>query len=984
MGSKTKNINANKSYQLRTLFEHVEDLSRFNSTGTKNGATRAYGMNDLDIFSHYHSDFLFKIFVLRENDLDKDKCISVLAPPIGMRNADFDLESFPIDMNFHLEVINYVITLLKTMQYDINILISSPSFIINNTQWFKLHQFLGSWIFIDLLLNCKIFEYIEENLFTQLSGNRNLINNYNSVYINPYKNAGIKNGLLRMRIFSPHYYLFKLQNAGLQVTRNVTGNTSITYEIQELRKSNRNLIPNESILQSMNIIFNDTFTKQSPFYLSFKPVWALIKKNHKKLAYWDIFNTVCPPLKIGKSPTTINSTIDVGKVLNFLLLIIEKLFPLELWGDKRNKAVVFRNVNKLLKMDINKSIPMHMLLQGIRFSKMTWASQTTSNGLINFTKEGEKFFEWFYLKFFAKLVRTFFYVTNISSKITQIVYYRQDVYLQIAQPFISKYCDDNLRKNQTCVWVPNDDKTTKSLMHDLSCLHTNLRIVPKNLKFPNDLRFISIPSPHIQFDDLMKFKWFVQDNIIPVRKILQHIRLYHLSISDHFPKISNLYEIPILIKNFQSSLKATDSVYFLKFDVKSCYDSIPVDLFINLLQEKWLKNEKLLKETNNGSWIVHKNSVSLLNTNLAFKQVVRKEHIINGVNSLHSYVKPRNSISHGESIATHISSAPDFIKINQRNTDIQSFTNEDVLYVVKKEILQTCVTIGDACFQRQNGVFQGTFLSSIIMDLLYDDMIRSTPEFHYSPKECKLLLLRLADDFLVLSNSYEKIQQIMKRSSDGFPEYNAYINTEKLQFSQFKDTSKNMEIVNFVGLNVNLSTLEISKDVETFTNINYSFEPSLKAVYGKLLNLIEIRLKYNLLNIQLNSNKIVVQHLSLIVSNIAQSLVEFVVLQRTKLCLFEKLQSKTGMQNFGKFIKSLVKSLRYHLWKINSYIFDQENSKLAKRKQFKKLKSLGYRYNALDKNLPLIVTQTIVAKLHDNQKTKNNLKTLIDYVKQIK
>ncbi|KAL6937451.1 hypothetical protein ACO0RG_003958 [Hanseniaspora osmophila] len=990
MRTKTRNINANKSFQLKTLYEHVEELLNASNTGTNNG------INELDIFLHYHSDFLFKLFVLKENDTKKETCISTLTPPPGLENAFIGQvvvyqESLPIDLNIHLEIINYVIAVLKSMQYGTNILISSPSFIINNTEWFILHQVLGSWNFIDLLLNYKIFEYMEENLFTQLSGNRNLINNHNSIYVNPYKKVVTEDGPIGMKIFSPQYYLFKLQNAALQVSiTNDTENTLIEDKTKELKKMYYNLIPNESILQSMNIIFGNNFNENSPLYLSFKPVWSLVKKNHKKLAYWNILNTVCPLLKNKEPPTTINSAIDVGKVIKFLLIIVEKLFPLELWGEKHNKAIVFHNLNKLLKMDINKSIPMHLLLQEISFNKMTWIGQTSSKDNPNFRKEGERFFEWFYLKFFPKIVKTFFYVTNISSKITQIVYYRQDVYMKIVYPFISKYCDDNLQKNKTCVLLPNDIQTKNQnqnkIMHDLSCLHTTLRIVPKNLKLPNDLRFISIPSPHIQFKDLMKFKWFVQDHIIPVRKILQHIRLHYLSVSDSFPKLSNLYEIPILIKNFKNLLKVKDSVYFLKFDVKSCYDSIPIDLFITLLQEKWLKDEKLLNKTNNGQWIVYKNSVSLLNTNLAFKQVVRKEYIINGVNALHNCTRPNNSTIQGQNTVKEKdrNGISDFIKINQRNTDIQSFTNEDILYVVKKELLQTCVTIGDACFQRKIGVFQGTFLSSIIMDLLYDDMLRSTAEFHSPSKQCKLLVLRLADDFLVLSNSYEKIQQIMERSTRGFPEYNAYINSEKLEFSHCKDVSKNPANVNFVGLTVDIPSLEMSKDSETFTNIKYSFEPSLKAVYGKLLNLIEIRLKYNLLNIQLNSNQIIIRHLTLIVSNLVQSWIEFVVLRRTKLRLFDNLQTKTGMQNFAKFIKNLVKSLHYHLWKINSYIFDQKNSKLAKRKQFKKLKSLSFRYNALEKNLSAIVTQTIIAKLHENQKTKTNLGKLIDFVQQMR
>lgn len=846
------------------------------------------------------SERSLNIFLVKTARLDIGYPTDLLFQANGKSYIKGNDAKLRIPFQHHAAILSHVfhqVSALPDSKSKMLIVSSNIRYFINDFFWFNIHHLIGSKSFIDLILNYNIFEYIQNsNSFVQLTGSKTISS--------PTKTSKINYETLKRFIPS------SLISNSLYRKKNNT--------IQQLK--DKLIITNSKTWLSLAKLDNEKA--------------QIIQNSHRNIQYIHIFNSIIPRASNAQQkPTSTNSIINKNLVYRFTKVIIQKLVPCELFGDPRNKVILFQNIKKLIFADTNQYYDFKHLMANIKNVKQK-------------DLFAEELFFWLYFNFFPSLVKQFFYVTKVNSQY-ELVYFRQSSALHFLEPAIKEYIDKFLTRDS----IKCDGNRG---YHDTSngYYHCHFRIELKNLKVPNSFRFISAPNHKLSLGGNKEHYYFQQDNIIPINKILVHLRkeVFPKVFQDKQTVISNINDIIENFEHFKTKRKNYNRpLYFIKFDIKSSYDTLPkerikrdLDLMFSKLKTAsfYLTNEQSLTS----SQLVHTTNTKLskvkLNKNLA----------VNGM-CVGNLVKKRK-LNIDKKNDYHLSSS---INVLQEMANIRKYSIDDVKYAINKELDSTIVNIGKHCYFRKEGIFQGLYFSSILANLFYDNLVRENQDVLLDEGE---FFVRFMDDFLIITENYSRIDVIKDLLFQKFlmPKYNVDINMEKLNHSKLIDeetpeTSK----FSFVGLNFDLSDMSLTKDSQALSVIKYDHLTSYKEIFNKLIMVFSLRLSNEMiLSLKINSIKVIETYILAVVNNISEMLLYFII---------HNSHLKTHSKFFKKFINNLTNILTESINKQNQY-------KFFKEKQY-------YRFRKLCDDYESIVVDGFALVLKQNK----SLKACTEFIK---
>lgn len=110
-------------------------------------------------------------------------------------------------------------------------------------------------------------------------------------------------------------------------------------------------------------------------------------------------------------------------------------------------------------------------------------------------------------------------------------------------------------------------------------------------------------------------------------------------------------------------------------------------------------------------------------------------------------------------------------------------------------------------FKQKKGIPQGSFLSTILCSLLYNQFDKETGLLNFPSDD---LVMRYVDDFLIISPCRERLERFAAFLQQGFPEFGLKINQKKTRFSMTDD------LFTWCGLRINPQNLDISPDYSNF------------------------------------------------------------------------------------------------------------------------------------------------------------------------
>jgi telomerase reverse transcriptase len=150
---------------------------------------------------------------------------------------------------------------------------------------------------------------------------------------------------------------------------------------------------------------------------------------------------------------------------------------------------------------------------------------------------------------------------------------------------------------------------------------------------------------------------------------------------------------------------------------------------------------------------------------------------------------------------------------------VSQFRGKDkLLSLLAEHIERNMVRIGKKFYRQKEGIPQGSVLSSLLCNYFYADLEARHLQFLQSGNS---LLLRLIDDFLLITTDRRHAKKFIQVMHDGLPAYGVRVNPDKtlVNFETVINGKKLQRLVGshsfpYCGSFINTKTLDIAKDRE--------------------------------------------------------------------------------------------------------------------------------------------------------------------------
>jgi telomerase reverse transcriptase len=265
------------------------------------------------------------------------------------------------------------------------------------------------------------------------------------------------------------------------------------------------------------------------------------------------------------------------------------------------------------------------------------------------------------------------------------------------------------------------------------------------------------------------------------------------------------------LKKFKESLMSRDwdqrkRLYFVKLDIQSCFDTIPQAKIVRLV-------EKLVSEENY-HWMkyVEMRLANEFDNMWPLRKPQQRR-------TWSKYLQRVGSVGKPEHLTDAITNGS---VVGRRNTVLvdtiaqKEYNGEGLLDILNEHIRNNLVKIGKKYFRQRKGIPQGSVLSSLLCSLLYAEMERNVLGFLQTDDA---LLLRLLDDFLLITLDSSLAMDFLQVMVRGQPDYGISVNPAKslVNFAAVVDGAQIPRLVGtplfpYCGSLIDTRTLEIFRD----------------------------------------------------------------------------------------------------------------------------------------------------------------------------
>ncbi|KAI5951479.1 EST2 [Candida jiufengensis] len=629
---------------------------------------------------------------------------------------------------------------------------------LESDHWERIYQILGSGKFSDLLINCKGFLRKDKG-YVQFFGD--------SISYTPREGAVEHNSIQKRSLLQKlnkrqSYWNFKLLNVSeVELCKEIFGSSIKGKRYNKIIYILKHIIRNDDKCR-YNLMYRSMLCETD---INFKDV----SKNANSLQ--DIFS--------------------------FIFSILGKILTIEAWGGEKNKKIIRKRIVDYIKLDSNGCLNIHEIMKDLQLKDFTWLG-TTSNITSKQDFEIRKnllkqYITWLFDSLLKKIVKAFWYITESTSG--EILFFPRHVWHKISTLWLENYAKDNFIKT--------------TLVGNEKYNYGKLKLVPKK----NSFRLICVPvkrstrllteklSEYEQERQRIEFNVFKANTLRPIRLILIQKLNSKIETDVRFSVTATSNRVVAnRMVDFRSRLLSLydgkiPKLYMIKFDMKECYDRMNqkklIEKVIGLFKDDPYQHKYYFKS--------FYKSDALLRIEKTKYKVETEFHKLNILSE-------------------------DFDKLNKGIWSDKGKT----LFFTRAQIIDECIQqiFGAKGFiegtkspdfkfyRRKQGIFQGFILSSIFCDILYSSMVADTFKFLWeSELKEPFFFTRMVDDFLFLSTNkelYDKVSEIV--NGQQLEKYGAFVNHEKTQQINHKEEANLDQTFQFVGLEIELSTLNFNKN----------------------------------------------------------------------------------------------------------------------------------------------------------------------------
>ncbi|ETI28779.1 hypothetical protein G647_01230 [Cladophialophora carrionii CBS 160.54] len=490
-----------------------------------------------------------------------------------------------------------------------------------------------------------------------------------------------------------------------------------------------------------------------------------------------------------------------ARVSAFCRAVVSSLLPRNAFGSgldgQENRKMILNKVDDFVQMRRFESMTLHQVLQGFRITSITWlfnpGNLKGKMSKSDYSKRCELLQELMYYVFDSLLIpiiRAHFYVTESSTHRNRLLYFRQDVWRKLSEPSLA-----TLRLKMYSLMTPSN---ARHQLQSRSLGYSQLRLLPKDQgarPITNLKRKQSKAGPGQRVVGQS-----INNQLAPIFSILNYERA-----RDPWRLGSALFSVGDIhgrVAEFKRTVPPGSRLFFAKVDVESCFDTIPQDHLLRLVED--LLSEPSYRTTKHievksldRGYQGHAEGLKRKWAGIArpaHEQAVFSETSVAGLAA-----KKRQVI---------------FCGLGQQRV----WSRQSVLKLLQDHISDSMVKMGKRYAKQIDGIPQGSVLSSLLCNYFYGAFERNELGFLH-PQSC--LLLRLIDDFLLVTTNDKLARRFLEVMANGDQGYGIQVNPEK-SLVNFDVTVKGRKVPRvpgeaafpYCGMAINVRTLEMKKDRE--------------------------------------------------------------------------------------------------------------------------------------------------------------------------
>ncbi|XP_064515561.1 telomerase reverse transcriptase isoform X1 [Pseudopipra pipra] len=539
------------------------------------------------------------------------------------------------------------------------------------------------------------------------------------------------------------------------------------------------------------------------------------------------------------------------QVYMFVRECMEQVIPAELWGSNHNKCRFLKNVKAFISRGKFAKLSLQELMWKMRVNDCMWLRLGKGDHFVPadehcFREELlAKFLYWLMDTYVVELLRSFFYITETMFQKNMLFYYRKFIW--------GKLQNIGIRNHFARVHLrPLSSKEIEDVRQKkFVVMASKLRFIPKL----NGLR------PIVKVRGVVEAQAFSRESR---EKKMHH---YNSQLKNLFSVLN--YERTINTSFIGSSVFGKDDIYktwkqfvmkvlesggeiphfyCVKADVSRAYDTIPHDKLVEVIS-------RILKPEKRTVYCIRRYAVIMITTSGKARRFYRR-HVSTFKDFLpdmkHFVCHLQKSTSLQNAIVVEQS-----LTFNESSTSLFHF----FLQMMRNNVLE----IGNRYYFQCCGIPQGSILSTLLCSLCYGDMENKL----LSGVQQDGVLIRLIDDFLLVTPHLLQARTFLRTLAAGIPEYGFLINPNKTvvnfpvddipgcpKFKQLPDC----RLIPWCGLLLDIQTLEVYCDYSSYscTSIRSSLSFNSSRTAGKnmkykLIAVLKLKCHGLFLDLQINS-----------------------------------------------------------------------------------------------------------------------------------
>ncbi|KAF5887628.1 telomerase reverse transcriptase, partial [Clarias magur] len=568
-------------------------------------------------------------------------------------------------------------------------------------------------------------------------------------------------------------------------------------------------------------------------FFAMVPIFTLLLRRHRKCQYAHFLSQKCATSEGKRDMASLLSChCSSYRVYLFVRKCVRFVVPDELWGSQHNMLQFLSRVKHFLRLGKFEKLSLAQVMWRMRVSDCRWLG----NKKCHCPSEHRyrewifgQFLLWMLKDFVIGLVKSLFYVTESVGHKHALRFYRRHTWTRLQDHAFR----DHLSKGQ---WEELSPAEVASLPK--STITPRIRFIPKTSGMRPITRLIST-GPAMQF----------QSSVRDLQNVLSVCVRERPSLLG-----STVWGRQDIHRVLRSITHTHTPLYFVKVDVSGAYDSLPHCKLLEVVQDVL---RPMLEKCFS---LRHYAKVCTDSEQEIRKQFCTRAEAVESLNMKGFVMEEQNN-----------GKLHNAILVEKLSVDVKG---ADVFRFFRQMLSSYVIQYNKKLFRQVCGVPQGSVVSTMLCNLCYGHMETRVLKDITEKGGC---LMRLVDDFLLITPRLSKAMEFLKTLMGGVPVYGCVINPQKVAVNfPVRDELQCTEMTEFpahclfpwCGLLIDTCSLHIYNDYSGYAGQSLRYSLTLGSAHSpavfmrkKLLMILRLKCDSILLDVQLNSIEVVYKNI---------------------------------------------------------------------------------------------------------------------------